>query len=199
MGKGAETRTAVLDTAITLASTLGLEGLTIGKLAEQVGMSKSGLFAHFSSKENLQVAVLEAALERFVGLVVAPALKKPRGEPRLRSLIELWLEWSKQDFLPGGCILLSASVELDDRPGTARDRLVSAQKDWLGTLIGAARIAIDEKHFRKDLDCEQLGHELFSIAYGYHFLRRIVDPATAERRVRTSFDRVLNDARTNRR
>lgn len=199
VAKGEETRSAVLDTAITLASTVGLEGLTIGKLAEQVGMSKSGLFAHFSSKENLQVAVLDAVVERFIALVVAPSLKKPRGEPRLRSLVDLWLDWSKQSFLPGGCILLSASVELDDRPGPARDRLVSAQKDWLGTLIGAARIAIDEKHFRKDLDCDQLGHELFSIAYGYHFLRRIVDPATAERRVRTSFERILNDARATKR
>lgn len=199
VSKGAETRSAVLDTAITLASTIGLEGLTIGKLAESVGMSKSGLFAHFSSKENLQVAVLDATVERFVALVVAPALKKPRGEPRLRALVDLWLAWSKQPFMPGGCVLLVASVELDDRPGPARDRLVSAQKDWLGTLAQAARIAVEEKHFRKDLDCEQLAHELFSIAYGYHFLRRIVDPVAAEKRGRTSIERVLADAAATRR
>ena len=197
--KGAETRTAVLDRAITLASTEGLEGLTIGKLAESVGMSKSGLFAHFSSKENLQVAVLEAAVERFVSLVITPAFKKPRGEPRLRALFEHWLLWSKQPFLPGGCILLSASVELDDRPGPARDKVLAAQKDWLGTLQQAARIAIEEKHFRKDLDCDQLTHELFSIAYGYHFLRRINDPVVAEKRTRTSFERVLADASATRR
>jgi AcrR family transcriptional regulator len=193
--KGAETRSAVLDTAITLASTLGLEGLTIGKLAEHVGMSKSGLFAHFESKENLQVAVIDAGKERFVELVVSPGLKKPRGEPRVRAFFELWLAWSKQPFMPGGCILLAAMVELDDRPGPARDRVISAQKDWLGTLAGAARIAIDEKHFRKDLDCDQLAHELFSIAYGYHFLRRIVEPAVAEKRARISFERVIADAR----
>jgi AcrR family transcriptional regulator len=197
--KGAETRTVVLDTAITLASTDGLEGLTIGKLAERAGMSKSGLFAHFSSKENLQVAVLDAAVERFIQLVVTPALKEKRGEPRLRKLVELWLAWSKQPFLPGGCILLMASVELDDRPGPARDKLVSAQKDWLGTLAQAARIAIEEKHFRKDLDCDQLAHELFSIAYGYHFLRRIVDASVAEKRARTSFERVFADAAATRR
>lgn len=189
----------MLDTAITLASTDGLEGLTIGKLAERAGMSKSGLFAHFSSKENLQVAVLDAAVERFIQLVVTPALKEKRGEPRLRKLIDLWLAWSKLPFLPGGCILLMATVELDDRPGPARDRLVSAQKDWLGTLAQAARIAIEEKHFRKDLDCDQLAHELFSIAYGYHFLRRINDPVIAERRARTSFERVLADAAATRR
>jgi AcrR family transcriptional regulator len=199
MAKGEATRSTVLGEAITLASTLGLEGLTIGKLAEHCGMSKSGIFAHFASKENLQVAILEEAIARFVALVVTPSLKKPRGEPRVRALVERWLEWSKAEFLPGGCIFVMASVELDDRPGPARDRLIAAQKDWVGTLAHAARIAVEEKHFRTDLDCEQLAHEIFSIAYGYHFLRRIVDPEEAERRARASFDRILADARATRR
>jgi AcrR family transcriptional regulator len=199
MTKGDETRSAVLGSAITLASTLGLEGVTIGKLAEHVGMSKSGLFAHFSSKENLQLAMIEEAIERFIGLVVTPALKKPRGEPRVRALFDRWLEWSKADFLPGGCIFVMASVELDDRPGPLRDRLIESQKDWIGTLAHAARIAVDEKHFRKDLDCEQLAHEIFSIAYGYHFLRRVGDPAAAEKRARVAFDRLLGDARATKR
>lgn len=199
MAKGEATRSAVLGEAIMLASTLGLEGVTIGKLAEHCGMSKSGIFAHFASKENLQVAILEEAIARFVALVVTPSLKKPRGEPRVRALVERWLEWSKAEFLPGGCIFVNASVELDDRPGPARDRLIAAQKDWVGTLAHAARIAVEEKHFRKDLDCEQLAHEVFSIAYGYHFLRRIVDPEEAERRARASFERILADARATRR
>ena len=186
----------MLGTALSLATQLGFEGLTIGKLAEHAGMSKSGLFAHFSSKENLHVAILEEATARFIALVVAPALKKPRGEPRVRALFENWLAWSKQDFMPGGCIFVQAAVELDDRPGLARDRFVATQKDWFGVLAGAARIAIEEKHFRKDLDTEQVAHELYSIAYGYHFLRRIGDPAKAERRARTAFERVLLDART---
>src|SRR5712691_5887824 len=114
--KGEDTRSAVLGSALSLATQLGLEGVTIGKLAEHVGMSKSGLFAHFSSKENLQVAVLEEATARFVALVVTPALKKPRGEPRVRALLDRWLDWSRADFLPGGCIFVTASVELDDRP-----------------------------------------------------------------------------------
>src|SRR5688572_20094465 len=138
MSKGDETRSAVLGSAITLASTVGLEGVTIGKLAEHVGLSKSGLFAHFSSKENLQLAVLEEAMARFVALVIGPALKKPRGEPRVRALFERWLEWSRAEFLPGGCIFVVASVELDDRPGPARDRLIASQKDWFGTLAHAA-------------------------------------------------------------
>lgn len=195
MSKGEETRSAVLGSALALATQLGLEGITIGKLAEHCGMSKSGLFAHFSSKENLQVAILEEAAARFVALVVAPALKKPRGEPRLRALVDNWLAWSKQDFMPGGCIFIVAGVELDDRPGPARDRFVASQKDWLATMAQAARIGVEEKHFRKDLDTEQLAHEIYSVAVGYHFLRRIGDPARAERRARAAFERLLADAR----
>lgn len=195
MTKGEDTRSSVLGKALALATQVGLEGLTIGKLAEHVGMSKSGLFAHFSSKENLEVAILDEAVERFVASVIAPALKKPRGEPRVRALLDNWLAWSKADFLPGGCIFIAASVELDDRPGPARDRLLSAQRDWLATIAQAGRIAVEEKHFRRDLDVEQLAHELFSIAYGYHFLRRLGDPAKAERRARAAFERILKDAR----
>ena len=195
MTKGDETRSTVLGSALSLATQVGLGGLTIGKLAEHVGMSKSGLFAHFASKENLQVAILEEASERFVALVVAPALKKPRGEPRLRALFENWLAWSKVDFMPGGCIFVQAGVELDDRPGPARDRYFASQKDWLGVLAGAGRIAVEEKHFRKDLDAEQLAHEIYSLAFGYHFLRRIGDPVRAERRTRAAFERLLTDAR----
>jgi len=197
--KGDETRSAVLGSAITLASTLGLEGVTIGKLAEHVGMSKSGLFAHFSSKENLQVALLEEAIARFVALVVSPALKKPRGEPRLRALFERWLDWSRAEFLPGGCIFVMASVELDDRPGPARDCLIASQKDWVDTLAHAARIAVEEEHFRKDLDCHQVAHEIFSVAYGYHFLRRVFEPAETETRTRAAFERIILDARATRR
>lgn len=195
MSKGEETRSSVLGSALSLATQVGLEGLTIGKLAEHVGMSKSGLFAHFASKENLQVAILDEAAQRFIAHVVAPALEKPRGEPRLRALFDNWLAWSKLDFMPGGCVFVVAGVELDDRAGPARDRYVSTQKDWLATLAGAARIAVEEKHFRKDLDVAQLAHEIYGIAYGYHFMRRLGDPARTERRARAAFERLLNDAR----
>src|SRR5687768_8025264 len=134
MSKGEETRREILGSALSLASEVGLEGLSIGLLAGRVGMSKSGLFAHFESKERLQVAVLEEATRRFVDLVVAPALRAPRGKPRVVALLERWLSWSQQDFMPGGCIFLSASGELDDRPGPARDALVASQRDWQDTL-----------------------------------------------------------------
>src|SRR5205085_1493465 len=107
-----------------------------------------------------------------------------RGEPRVRALADNWFAWSKQELMPGGCIFVVAGVELDDRPGPARDLYVASQKDWLATIAQAARIAIEEKHFRKDLDVEQFAHEFFSLAFGYHFTRRIIDPTKAEKRAR---------------
>lgn len=189
MTKGEETRSSVLDTALSLATQVGLEGLTIGKLAEHVGMSKSGLFAHFTSKENLQVAVLDQAKEKFIALVVTPALKKPRGEPRLRALFEMWLAWSKE--YPGGCIFVVAGVELDDKPGPARDRFVAVQRDWLSTLRQAAQIAVDEGHLAPGTDCAQMAFEFFAIAHGYHFVRRISSEDAAERSALQAFDRLL--------
>ena len=195
MSKGEETRSAVLTHALALASRLGLDGVTIGLLADEVGLSKSGLFAHFKSKEALQVAILDEAASRFVAGVVSPALRKPRGEPRVRALYENWLQWIRSDFLPGGCIFIQAMVELDDRPGPARDRLVSTQRDWIDTLATAARIARDEGHFRADLDPEQLAQELVQLADGYHLLARTLrDPAIDERMMR-AYERLLRDAR----
>ena len=189
------TRHTIVQSALALASEIGLDGLSIGALAGRVRMSKSGLFAHFSSKENLQIAVLDEAVARFVDLVVAPALREPRGEPRVRALFERWLSWAEQDFMPGGCIFMAAAVELDDRPGPARDRLVASQRDWLETLAGAARIATSEGHFRRDLDAAQFAFELYSIAGGYHTLHRLMRDPESKARARAAFERLLDDAR----
>lgn len=196
MTKGEDTRSEAIAKALALATQVGLEGLSIGKLAEHVGMSKSGLFAHFASKENLQVAVLDEAADRFVTHVVAPALKQPRGEPRVVALFERWLKWPELEFQPGGCIFIAASVELDDRPGIARDRLVATQRDWLDTIAGAASIAVAEKHFRPDLDIHQFAHEFYALAFGHHFLRRLGPRAEAESRTHRAFERLLADARS---
>jgi AcrR family transcriptional regulator len=195
MGKGAQTKQQILDQALRLASEAGLEGLSIGALALRVGMSKSGLFAHFSSKDNLQVAVLDEASRRFVDLVIAPALREARGEPRVRALLARWLVWVKQDFMPGGCIFLAAAVELDDRPGPARDRLVSAQQDWLDTLAQAVRIARQEGHFRADLEPEQFAFEAFGMIDSYLFHARLLRLDSAEERLRRAYERLLDDAR----
>ena len=195
MSKGEDTRSVVLGAALSLASEVGLEGVSIAKLAQRVGLSKSGLFAHFSSKENLQVQLLTEAASRFVHLVVAPGLREKRGEPRVRALFDHWLRWAKADFMPGGCIFVAAAVELDDRPGPARDLLVSSQKDWLETLAGAARIAITEGHFRRDLDVHQFAHEEYSLAFGHHFISRLIQEPKAEARTRAAFERLIRSAR----
>lgn len=193
MTKGEDTHASLLDAALAYASKEGLSGITIGKLADSVGMSKSGLFAHFSSKENLQVEVLKSAIDRFVVNVVSPALKAPRGEPRVAALVERWLAW--KDVLPGGCIFAVASVELDDKPGPARDLLLASQKDWMDTLATAARIAVKEGHFRKDLDVEQFAYEVYTLGFGqFHVARLLRDPKT-DTRMRTAIARLLRDAR----
>jgi len=191
--KGEDTRSSVLGVALELASEEGLAGVTIGRLAEKVGMSKSGLFAHFSSKENLEVAILDEAIGRFVAHVISPALKARRGEPRVQALFDRWLAWEKE--LPGGCIFVVASVELDDKPGPARDLLSSAQKDLLDTIATAARIAVEEGHFRPNLDVRQLAHEVYCLTYGHHFVARLVRDPKAEHRTRAAFARLVEDAR----
>lgn len=178
-----------------LASTSGIEGLTLGTLAESLELSKSGLFAHFKSREALQIAVLEGAAERFREIVIAPALRAPRGEPRVRALFEHWLEWGRARTLPGGCVFVSAAVELDDRPGPVRDTLVRIQKDWLGLLSQTARAAVEEGHFRRDLDTDQLAFELYGIVLGCHHQTRLFHDPKAQGRTRKAFERLIESAR----
>jgi AcrR family transcriptional regulator len=192
--KGETTRAAILDEALALASQVGLEGLSIGELAKRLGMSKSGLFAHFASKENLQLEVLRSAADRFVEIVIRPALQRPRGEPRVRALFENWLAWAQADFSPGGCLFVSAAVELDDRPGPPRDYLVAAQRDFLGAIATAARIAVEEGHFRHDLEPEQFAFDLYSIYLAYQHFSRLLHSPEAEERLRRSFGELLERA-----
>lgn len=194
--KGDATHRDILRKALSLASEVGLGGLTLSALAERVGLSKSGLFAHVSSKENLEVLVLEEAISRFTDLVVAPALKEPRGEPRFRALISGWLSWGKAEFMPGGCVFFAAIADLDDRPGPARDRLVSSQRDWVEALATAAKVAIAEGHFRADLDPHQLAHETFALGYGHYVLLRLIGDPKTEARTNAAFERLLDSARS---
>ncbi len=193
--KGEATRAAILDEALAHASQVGLEGLSIGELARRLGMSKSGLFAHFASKENLQLEVLRSAADRFVETVIRPALQQPRGEPRVRALFENWLAWSRADFSPGGCLFVGAAVELDDRPGPPRDYLVAAQRDFLGAIATAARISVEERHFRGDLDPEQFAYDLYSIYLAYHHFSRLLRSPEAEERLRLAFAELLERAK----
>ena len=190
MGKGEETRRAIIDEALELASTVGLEKLTIGALAGTTGMSKSGLFAHFRSKEQLQLQVLAEARQRFIEIVIVPAMQKPRGEARLRSIFESTMKQWEED-LPGGCIFHAVSAELDDQPGPARDYLVETQRDYADTLRRAAEIAVEEGEFRKDLDLDQFVFELGSITAAYHHFGRLLGDPEAEQRARKMFEGLL--------
>jgi AcrR family transcriptional regulator len=195
MGKGAETRDAILERAVQLASEVGLDGLTIGRLADALDLSKSGLFAHFASKEGLQVATLERAAQQFVEAVIRPALQAPRGEPRLRALVDRWLRWPIEVPQPGGCIFVQAAVELDDQPGPARDRLVALQGEWLAALATAVKSAIAERHFRKDVDPEQVAFELYGIMLSTHHAARLMRDPRAVDRARRAVDRLVASCR----
>jgi AcrR family transcriptional regulator len=190
MTKGEETKQAIVDEALELVSTVGLEKLTIGALAGATGMSKSGLFAHFHSKEQLQLQVLVEARQRFIEIVIAPALKKPRGEARLRAIFESTMKQWEHD-LPGGCIFHAVSAELDDQPGPARDYLVETQREYADTLRRAAEIAVEEGQFRKDLDLDQFVFELGSITAAYHHFGRLLGDPNAEQRAHNMFEGLL--------
>ena len=195
MGKGAETRDRILEQAVRLASRDGLDGLTIGSLSSEMGLSKSGLFAHFGSKDELQLQVLQAAVNRYTDTVIRPALSAPRGEPRIRAMFERWLEWSNDPALPGGCPLVVAAVELDDRPGPHRDFLVESHRQRMAFLAKAARMAIETGHFRPDLDCEQFAFDIDCIVLGYHHSHRLLRDPRSEERARTAFERLITDSR----
>jgi AcrR family transcriptional regulator len=194
MTKGNETRERILDRAFRLASRDGLDGLSLGALASDLGLSKSGLFAHFRSKEDLEVSVLEAASTRFEDRVVRPALKAPRGLPRLTKLFEGWLRWLADPASPGGCIFIAASAELDDREGRPRDYLVDKQAQLVSMLGNLARSAVEERHFRPDVDPKQFAFEMYAIIFIAHHFRRLLRDGEADRRARTAFQRLVASA-----
>jgi AcrR family transcriptional regulator len=194
MNKGEATRAAILRHATALCSVHGLEGLSIGRLAELSGMSKSGLFAHFGSKDALQQAVLASVVEEFRARVILPALREPGGLGRMRKLFSLWLAWASEEQRDGGCPLLGASIELDDRPGELRDYLVEKQKAWLDCIARIAAKAIDEREFRADLDVEQFAFEFNNIGLGFNFAHRLLDDRRARERASAAFEALVASA-----
>lgn len=182
------TRQAILEHAMGLSSMVGLGGLTIGRLADELELSKSGLFAHFRSKEALQTQILQHAASRFVDSVIKPALSAPRGEPRVEAIFNSWLEWPKTSPLMGGCVFVQAASELDDRPGPVRDLLVRLQKDWLEVIANTVRTAITEGHFREDVDPEQFAQDLYGVMLSCHHASRLLGDPKAQMRARHAFD-----------
>ncbi|MEM6567278.1 MAG: TetR/AcrR family transcriptional regulator [Planctomycetota bacterium] len=194
MSKGDDTRAAILTAGMEVAASEGLEALSIGRLADRVGMSKSGLFAHFRSKEALQLAVLEHGRRAFAESVAGPALGEPRGEPRLRALLDGWLAWNWSEDARGGCLFLQAAAEYDDREGEVRDALVRIQRDLLDFLVRASELCVEEGHFRPDVDPRQFAFELFALVMAHHFYTRLLEDPAAPQRTREGLERLLSSA-----
>src|SRR5579863_7477445 len=189
--RGLQTRRAILRKAVNIASLEGLEGLTIGKLASTLRISKSGLFAHFGSKEDLQCAVVDEARDIFVAKVVRPA-SPLRGLRLLRALCENWLSYGEQKVFPGGCFFSAASLEFDDRPGPVRDRIIILMKKWLGNLEHAARDAQSAGEIHKDVDVHQLAFEIQALAMGGNWSSRLFRDQSAFRSAKAAILRRID-------
>jgi AcrR family transcriptional regulator len=193
MGKGEQTRQAILDEAFSLASCIGVGALSIGVLAERTHMSKSGLFAHFGSKEELQLAVLRESQQRFAEVVLRPALRQPRGLTRLRALVMNWLNWTRDANLPGGCVINAAAIEFDDQPGPLRDEVRNGMLALRHTLAETVAKAVATGELRADTDVDQFVFELNGIYQVTHQSRRLLNDPDADRRALAAFDRLVRD------
>jgi AcrR family transcriptional regulator len=185
-GKGATTRAAILGRAVDLASVEGLEGVTIGRLAAELGMSKSGLFAHFGSKQELQLAAVETAAQRFTAAVIEPALAAPEGAPRLRAIADAYLAHLDRNAYSGGCFWAATSVEYDDRPGPVRDAIAAALDAWLGELERQARIA-------GTAEPAQFSFELYAVVMAANSRYRLSGDPAAFEHARRAIDRLLGE------
>ena len=189
MTKGEDTKRMILDIGLDMASRLGLESVSIGELAKAAAMSKSGLFAHFQSKENLQNAILRYAGELFSEGVVVPALKAEAGIPRIRALVDNWVRWTSQ--LTGGCVFVQASNDFKDRPGKVRDFLLQQQEAWIDSLRRIAQSAIGAGHFRQDMDCDQFAFELYSLLLGFHLYYKLLKNDDIQMRQQTALETLI--------
>jgi AcrR family transcriptional regulator len=182
--KGQQTKATIVDAALSLAAQVGLEGLSIGALAEVAQMSKSGVFAHFGSREELQISVVREYHQRFEAEVFAPAMRAPRGLPRLRELFERWMQRTSVE-LTSGCLYISGAVEFDDRPGPVRDALAESVRIWLAAIRRAIVQARAQGHLKPDTDADQLLFEVHGLILALHYEARFLQaPASLDRAVR---------------
>ena len=190
MKKGDDTRLNILSAGLEMASQYGLEDVTIGGLAKEMNMSKSGIFGHFHSKENLQILILDYAVEQFTKTVVLPTLKVQRGISRIRTMVDRWINWG--NGLGGGCIFVSTSNEFSERPGLVRDALVASQKKWLKSLAQLAESAIKAGDFRPDIDPKQFAFELYSLLLGFHHYHRLLQDEQINEKEERALDKLIN-------
>jgi AcrR family transcriptional regulator len=192
--RGQETKKQILEEAMKIASTHGIQGITIGELAKKVGMSKSGLFAHFANKDNLQLQILNMASEHFVESVLKPAFKKEKGVPRLKALFNNWLIFLNDDStLPGGSIFISASFELDDRPGALKDYVQKSQELLILNIEKAVQLAIECKHLKSTTNKSEFAWKLYSYVLGYHHFKRMLHNPKAEELIKNAFKELIEE------
>ena len=194
--RGLRTRGAILRRAVDLASVEGLEGLTVGRLADELGMSKSGLFAHFGSKEDLQLATCETAREIFIEEISRPAMRAPRGMPRLWNLLDRWLGHVERRLFEGGCFFTAASFEFDDRKGPVRERIAAIMREWIGVLDRAVLEAQKAGHIDPKVDTRLLAYEIQSFALGAHWSNQLLDDREAYARARAIIHKKLREVAT---
>lgn len=191
MNKGIDTKNNILTTGLEMASQYGLEDVTIGSLAKTMQMSKSGIFGHFQSKENLQVLIINHAVKDFSDKVVVPSLKVKRGIPRIKVMVENWIKWG--NGLTGGCIFVSASNEFSDRPGPVREVLLIHQKSWLDSLAKLADSAIKGGDFRSDIDIDQFAFDLYSLLLGFHYYHRMLKDSNTRIKQEKALDQLIKN------
>jgi len=191
MAKGKDTKHIILQAGLDMASQLGLESVTIGTLAKATYMSKSGLFAHFQSKENLQIEILNYAAHLFTEGVIIPALTAQAGIPRIKALIDNWINWTSE--LTGGCIFVSASAEFNDRPGKVRDVLLQQQNEWIGSLRRIAQSAVRAGDFREDIDLDQFAFDLYSLLLGFHLYHTMLNESETRKHQENLLNRLLDN------
>jgi AcrR family transcriptional regulator len=192
--KGERTRSLIVEEALQQSTEVGLHGLSFGSLAKALGMSKSGLYAHFDGKEQLQTDLLDAAADRFVEVVIRPALAEPRGLPRIETLSQRWIAWG--DGFRGGCPFIAAATELDARDGAVHDRFLEHLRTLLDTIGKVARTAVEVGHFRHDLDCDQFAYEFWANIVAHHHYERMLAVSDAEHRARRAFRGLIDRSRT---
>ena len=188
--KGRQTKAAIVDAALGLASQIGLEGLSIGALAEVTGMSKSGVFAHFGSREELQISVIREYFGRFEQEVFYPAMQAPKGLPRVQALFANWMKLVAVE-IQSGCIFISGAVEFDDRPGPVRDALANSVQTWLAALYRAVVLAKQCGHLTPDADEQQVAFEIHALILALHYEARFLKIPGSLARANRGFDDIL--------
>ena len=191
MHKGQQTKSAIVDAALGLATQIGLEGLSIGVLAEVMRMSKSGVFAHFGSREELQISVIREYYTRFEEEVFYPALEKPKGMPRLKALFQNWMNRTSVE-IDSGCLFISGAVEFDDRPGPVRDALAGSVKTWLAAMDRAVVQAKESGHLAQDVDEHQMAFEIHGLILALHYEARFLKTPGSVARANAGFANILS-------